>query len=240
MTIQVVLVHGIRTSASMWRVQLAHLAERGVDAVAIDLPGHGTRMAETFTLDGAFETVDQAVQAAATRGPVLLVGHSMGGLLSTAYTGREDRPPVDAFVAASCTAIPRGVGLAAYRTLARGFDRLPRRGQPVTDWVLARTLPEETRSDFGAGGYAYDAQDVALKSLSVLDLLAALRRIDVPTWFINGQFDQLRVNERLFASLVPGAELIVVPRTSHLVTAMRPRVFNALLDVAVGTLRSRT
>jgi hypothetical protein len=34
----------------------------------------------------------------------------------------------------------------------------------------------------------------------------------------------------------PEAELIVVPRTSHLVTAMRPRVFNALLDVAVATI----
>ena len=57
---------------------------------------------------------------------------------------------------------------------------------------------------------AVDAQDVALRSLSVLDLLQALRRIDVPMWFVNGQYDQLRINERLFTSLVPDAELIVV------------------------------
>jgi non-heme chloroperoxidase len=239
MTVQVVLVHGIRTSASMWRSQVAHLEGRGIPVTAVDLPGHGTRMAETFTVDGAFATIDAAVRTAAEHGPVLLAGHSMGGLLSIEYVGGENRPPVGAFIAASCTAIPRGVGLATYRALARGFDRLPRRGQPITDWVLARTLPSETRTDFGAGGYAYDAQDVALKSLSVLDLLAALRRIDVPTWFINGQYDQLRINERLFASLVPGAELVVVPRTSHLVTAMRPRVFNALLDVAVAELGRR-
>lgn len=236
MTTTVVMVHGIRTSATMWRAQLAHLQERGVPAVAVDLPGHGTRMTETFTMSGALATIDDAVQAAAAEGRVLLVGHSMGGLVSTAYVGGEDRPPVDAFIAASCTAIPRGVGLATYRTLARGFDRLPDRGFRIAEWVLDRTLPPETRADFGAGGYAYDAQDVALRSLSVLDLLAALRRIAVPTWFINGQFDQLRVNERLFASLVPNAELIVVPRTSHLVTAMRPRVFNALLDLALATM----
>lgn len=236
MTTTVVMVHGIRTSATMWRAQLAHLAERGVPAVAVDLPGHGTRMGETFTLEGAFATIDDAVRTAAQDGRVLLAAHSMGGLLSTAYVGQEERPPVDAFIAASCTAIPRGVGLATYRTLARGFDRLPDRGFRIAEWVLDRTLPTETRADFGAGGYAYDAQDVALRSLSVLDLLASLRHIDVPTWFINGQFDQLRVNEKLFVSLVPGAELIVVPRTSHLVTAMRPRVFNALLDVALATL----
>ncbi|PZU48404.1 MAG: alpha/beta hydrolase [Microbacterium sp.] len=234
----VVMVHGIRTSATMWRSQVAHLEERGVDCVAVDLPGHGSRMAEAFTLDGAFATIDGAVRDAAARGRVILAAHSMGGLLSIEYVGREDPPPVDAFIAASCTAIPRGVSLATYRTLARGFDRLPGRGAAISEWVLDRTLPDHTRADFGAGGYALDAQDVALRSLSVLDLLAALRRIEVPTWFINGQFDQLRVNERLFTSLVPHAELIVVPRTSHLVTAMRPDVFNALLDVAVATLDS--
>lgn len=236
MATTVVMVHGIRTSATMWRAQVAHLAAHGTAAVAVDLPGHGTRMAERFTLEGALATIDDAVRTAAAQGEVLLVGHSMGGLICTAYVGQEDRPPVDAFIAASCTAIPRGVGLATYRTLAHGFDRLPGRGDRIAQWVLDRTLPDETRADFGAGGYAYDAQDIALKSLSVLDLLAALRRIEVPMWFINGQFDQLRVNERLFASLVPQAELIVVPRTSHLVTAMRPRVFNALLDLALATV----
>ncbi|CAN7292853.1 alpha/beta hydrolase [Microbacterium sp. LjRoot45] len=236
MVTHVVMVHGIRTSATMWRSQVAHLNERGIPATAVDLPGHGTRMSEEFTLDEAFATIDHAVRGAAERGRVVLVGHSMGGLLSLAYAGREDKPPIDAFIAASCTALPRGVGLATYRALARGFDRLPRRGQGIADWVLDRTLPSETRLDFGAGGYAYDAQDVALRSLSVLDLLAALGRIDVPTWFINGQYDQLRANERLFVGLVPGAELIVVPRTSHLVTAMRPRVFNALLGLAVASV----
>ncbi len=240
MSAQVVFVHGIRTSATMWRAQVEHLRSLGVGAVAVDLPGHGTRMSETFTLDGAFETIDAAVQDAASRGPVLLVAHSMGGLVSIEYAGREDKPPVDAFIAAGCTAIPRGVGLAAYRALARGFDRLPRRGQYFTDLVLDRTLPAETRADFGAGGYAYDTQDIALRSLSVLDLVAALGRIDVPMWFVNGQWDQLRVNERLFTTLKPEAELIVVPRTSHLVTAMRPRVFNAVIDLALATMAAKS
>ncbi|HET8927717.1 MAG TPA: alpha/beta hydrolase [Microbacterium sp.] len=236
MVVHVVLVHGIRTSGSMWRAQLEHLAERGVRAVAVDLPAHGSRRGETFTLDEAFGTIDRAVSEAAEHGPVLLVGHSMGGLLSIEYAGREDPPPIAGFVAASCTAIPRRMSLGTYRLLARGFDALPDRGQRITDLVLDRTLPDETRLDFGAGGYAYDAQDAALRSLSVLDLLGALHRIRVPLWFINGQYDQLRVNERLFRKVAPGAELIVVPRTSHLVSAMRPGVFNALLDLAVATI----
>ncbi|MDX2375469.1 alpha/beta hydrolase [Microbacterium sp. LRZ72] len=238
MATQAVFVHGIRTSASMWRVQRAHLEERGVDCHVLDLPGHGTRMAEEFTLAEARHTIDRALREAAVRGPVVLVAHSMGGLLGIDVMGSADPPPVDAFIGAGCTALPRGAGLAAYRMLARGFDRLPDRGMWLTKRMLALTLPDDTREDFGAGGYALDAQDVALASLSSLQVMSALRRLRGPVWFVNGQYDQLRVNERLFTRLVSHAELIVVPRTTHLVTAMRPRVFNAVLDLAVATVES--
>src|SRR6478735_1166672 len=238
MVVQVVLVHGIRTSATMWRAQVDYLQRRGNPVTALDLPGHGRRMTEEFTLESTFATIDRAVREAAEHGPVLLCGHSMGGLVSIQYVGAEDPPPVAGFIAASCTAIPRGIGLQTYRFLARRFDALPDHGMWIANRVLDKTLPPETRADFGAGGYAFDAQDVALRSLSVLDLLAALRRIDVPLWFVNGQYDQLRVNERLFMKVAKDAELIVVPRTTHHVTVMRPQVFNALLGVALTTLEA--
>lgn len=240
MTPQVVLVHGIRTSATMWRAQLAHLAAAGIPATAVDLPGHGTRMDEDFTLHEALHTIDAAVRSAAERGPVLLVGHSMGGLLTLAYTGGERPPPVAALIAASCTALPRGAALATYRALAGAMNSLPDRGQWITGQILAATIPPETRDDFGAGGYALDAQDVALRSLSTLDIATSVARIRIPLWFVNGQFDQLRMQERLFCRLAPHAELVIVPRTSHLVTAMRPQVFNAVLGVALAVVRERS
>ncbi len=236
MVVSVVFVHGIRTSATMWRAQVAYLAERGNPAHAIDLPAHGTRMDEPFTLEEAFRTIDDAVRSAAENGPVLLVGHSMGGLLSIEYAGQEAAPPIAGFVAGSCTAIPRGAGLTTYRLLARGFDALPGRGMWVADRVMDRTLPPETRFDFGAGGYAFDAQDGALRALAALDLLSALGRIRVPIWSVNGQYDQLRINERLFLRTARNAELIVVPRTTHLLTSMRPAVFSALLHLALTTI----
>lgn len=237
MSVGVVFVHGIRTSRTMWRAQREYLEARGTPCEAVDLPGHGSRMAEDFTIDGAFATIDDAVvRMSHACDDVLLVGHSMGGLLTIEYTGRLDPPPLAGLVAASCTALPRGAALRTYRALARTFDSLPDRGSWLSERVLDMTLPPETRADFGAGGYALDAQDVALRSLSVLDLLSALERIEVPLWFVNGQFDQLRVNERLFTRVAPDAELIVVPRTSHLVSAMRPTVFNAVLELALTTL----
>jgi pimeloyl-ACP methyl ester carboxylesterase len=170
---------------------------------------------------------------------VLLVGHSMGGLVSIEYVGAAERPPVDAFIAASCTAIPRGVALQTYRTLARGFDRLPGRGAPIAEWVLDRTLPVETRADFGAGGYAYDAQDTALRSLSVLDLLAALshRGADV-------------VRERAVRSVAHQREAVHVSgarRGAHRgATYLAPghrdasAVFNAVVDLALATMDAGT
>ncbi|WP_156759705.1 alpha/beta fold hydrolase [Microbacterium karelineae] len=237
---QVVLVHGIRTSATMWRAQLAHLARRGIRAEAVDLPGHGTRLGEPWSLDEAIGSIDRAVARAAERGPVVLVGHSLGGLLSTAYVGRAGAaPPVAAFVGACCTAFPRGAGLTAYRLMARGVLRLPGQGRWFIRRALDAQLPPETRADLEAGGYALGAEDGVLASLAELTLARCLVRIQArtpPVWFVNGEWDQLRVNERTFTRLVPRAELIVVPRTTHLLTAMRPRVANALIDLAVASV----
>ena len=240
MAAQIVLVHGIRTSATMWRAQISHLQDRGLTVRAIDLPGHGSRIDEAWSLEEAIASIDRAVTSAAERGPVVLAGHSLGGLLSTAYVGRPGAaPPVAAFVAFSCTALPRGAGLRAYRLMARGFNRLPGGGRWLIDRALDLQLPPETRWDLAAGGYSLLQEDRALASLGEIDLIRALPRIQrrrMPVWFVNGEWDQLRVNERLFTRLVPRAELVLARRSTHLVTVMRPRVADAVLDLAVATV----
>lgn len=235
---RVVFVHGIRTSASMWRAQQSYLDERGVPSIALDLPGHGSRLREPFVLERALRDIRYAIRSREGE-KVLLVGHSLGGLLSLTVAGTPGVPPLAGLIAASCTAIPRGAALAAYRALVGAGNLLPDNGLWIGERVLQATLPYDTRADFGAGGWAFDAQDRALSSLATLNLPRAVARITAPLWFVNGQYDQLRIHERIFTRLAKHSELIVIPRATHLVTAMQPRAFNAVLSLALATVDAR-
>ena len=61
MAVPLVLVHGTRTSHSQWNQQLPLLQAAGRGWVAPDLPGHGTRRDEPFTLAGALRTIADAL-----------------------------------------------------------------------------------------------------------------------------------------------------------------------------------
>src|SRR5690606_8957463 len=115
--------------------------------------------------------------------------------------------PLAGLIGAGCTALPRGTGLAAYRLFLAGLNVLPGNGLWLSGSVLSATLPHENRLDFEAGGYALKAQDAALGSLAELDIAFAVSSLTLPLWFVNGQFDQLRMSERLFTRLAPHAEL---------------------------------
>lgn len=78
----IVLVHGLASSPQDW-LPVARRLARNHRVVLVDLPGHGlTPMPSPFDLDNAVTALDAAL--ARERGPVLLVGHSVGGVVATA------------------------------------------------------------------------------------------------------------------------------------------------------------
>ena len=92
MSLPVVLVHGLRTSRTMWRAQVEALQRVGHRAVAVDLPGHGTRIGEPFTLDAAVDTVADAIDEVG--GPAVVVGLSLGGYVAIRHAvPRDDGRP---------------------------------------------------------------------------------------------------------------------------------------------------
>ena len=67
----VVLLHGARASVTMWRPQLDALERAGRTALAVDLPGHGHRMSERFTVTGSLVAIEEAVDRVGGRAVVV-------------------------------------------------------------------------------------------------------------------------------------------------------------------------
>jgi len=70
--VPVLLAHGARTSRTMWRRQVGVLEGAGIATLAVDLPGHGARTGERFTLDAGVAAIHDGVEALG--GQALVVG----------------------------------------------------------------------------------------------------------------------------------------------------------------------
>lgn len=75
----VIFVHGLRTSGAIWSHQVRTLEDAGHRTRIVDLPGHGGRRDQRFTMPGAFAAIDQAVGSLPPGTPYVLVGLSLGG-----------------------------------------------------------------------------------------------------------------------------------------------------------------
>ena len=208
------LVHGTRTSSAIWRRQVEALERSGHPTVTLDLPGHGRRSHERFSLAGALDAIDEAVDSCTE--PPLLVGLSLGGYTSLAYA-RRNEDKVAGVVLAGCSTEIKGKPLGAYRRASGMVTRALRLGggdwHVVTDMLAAMT------------GYSP---------------LADLRRTALPVWLVNGSRDPLRIDERRYRDARPGTRLTVVPNAGHDVNTHAPVAFNRILFDALHELRHRS
>ncbi len=86
-----VLVHGLGEHAGRYGSLAAFLVERGFDVHAFDHRGHGRSDGARGALRRADDLVDDLAAIVDETGsaPVLLVGHSMGGLVAVRYALRQ-------------------------------------------------------------------------------------------------------------------------------------------------------
>jgi pimeloyl-ACP methyl ester carboxylesterase len=233
----VVLLHGLRTSATMWRGQVELLRERGHEVFAVDLPGHGTRMDERFTLAGAMDTIGDAVARA--RHPVFLVGFSLGGYLALHWTGLQPRP-VTGILAASCGTTPYRAVLEGWRLAARVIHAFPDRGRGLHDFAVhAAVRDPQLADDVLRGGVALEVMDDALRELRPLRPIASLRRIEQPVTLVNGSLDHFRLQERQYLRAARRGQLVHVAGATHMVSLTRPAVFNEVLLRAMDAAAPR-
>jgi pimeloyl-ACP methyl ester carboxylesterase len=234
--VPVLLVHGIRTSASMWRHQQEMLTAAGHRVLAIDLPGHGSRLGEEFTVAGALAAIDAGVRALGGR--AVLVGLSLGGYYAIAYSARNpDR--VLALVAVGSAFEPGGPALTGYRLLARLIHRLPDRGLWLHTTLVRRMLPPAGVADVLAGGVALDVMEAGLRSTGTLTPVADLRVFPGRVWLVNGAWDHFRLHQNRFLRAARHGTLVTVPGAGHLVSLHRPHRFDTILRRILTEVQAR-
>lgn len=239
----VVLLHGMRMTGAMWEPVAGRLRSHR-PVVTPDLPGHGARQGEPFTLDVAAAVVRDAIDEVGGR--ALVVGHSLGGGVATITAARHPES-VAGLIGIGCT-FPGGRiaawGAPLYRALG---DLLNRPGVPddrLTAWLFRRLLPPDVADAAIAGGFSGGAVPAVTEAVIGVDWPAEVARYGGPVWLVNGGFDQFRPGERRWLAACPAGRLTVWPRLNHISIMGEVERIATLIDdacaVATGSTAPRS
>ncbi|MFJ9550478.1 alpha/beta fold hydrolase [Streptomyces erythrochromogenes] len=220
----IVFVHGTRFSAGQWSPQLAAL-QADFEVAAVDLPGHGSRSAQPWSLGAASEVIAAAVDSL-DRGPALVVGHSLGGYAALEFARR--RPELlRGLVLAGASVSTTGAWAVPYRWVAGLVPRIP--ADRLTRWndrLLRRLYPPEVVGATIRAGYAFHTLPAAWGEVLGRFEADAMRHVDAPVLILNGEKDTVfRSGEREFARAHPHARIELIPRARHLANFDDPEAF---------------
>ncbi|MFF0290788.1 alpha/beta fold hydrolase [Streptomyces sp. NPDC005262] len=222
--VPIVFVHGTRFSAGQWSMQLAALRDE-FPVAAVDLPGHGERGAQPWSLSTATEIIASAVDSL-DRGPTLVVGHSLGGYASLEFA-RRCPERLRGLILAGASASTRGLWAAPYRWVARLVPRMPAdRLARWNDRLLLRLYPREVVEATLRSGYAFHTLPAAWDEVLGRFDAGAMRYVNAPVLILNGEKDAVfRTKEADFARAHPHARVELIPRARHLANFDAPDAF---------------
>lgn len=234
-----VFLHGIGGGHAAWDRQVEFFAAKGYATHAWDAPGYGGRpQVEPYS----FANVARALEAdidRVSREPVVVVGHSMGGMIAQeAYALFPQKF--------------RGIALTFTSPAFAGTT-----SDFTQQFIEARIKPLDlgrTMSDIAASlmktmhGTASDPSGLVLAAqvmstvppdtyrravamLTTFDRRALLPQIRVPALVLSGSDDLVapaKMMERM-AQKIPGADYVCLPGCGHLGPMDQPDAFNAAL-----------
>lgn len=225
----VVFTHGWGATAHMWRPQVEALSPHA-RVVTWDLRGHGRSPspddAAAYSLDIALSDLDELVTE-----PAVLVGHSLGGVLSLTYTLRHP-------------ARVRALGLLS---TGPGY----RNPQGRTDWNAmldrqAAALERDGLDKLPAGPDLHGGLHTSAHALAHAirgfvaqhdsELIDGLPRVTQPALVLVGAKDtQFLAAADHMAAKLPHATKVVVQHAGHAVNLHQPEAVNAALGELVRT-----
>ncbi|WP_431239029.1 alpha/beta fold hydrolase [Mycolicibacterium aichiense] len=261
--VTVVFAHGFCLQMGSFHFQRAALESRWGDQVRMvfyDQRGHGQSSAapvDTYTVDQLGKDLETILQVMVPRGPVVLVGHSMGGMtvLSHArqfpqhYGSRIVGAALISSAAEGLSRSPLGEilqnpALEAVRFAARYAPKLVHRTRGAARSVIRPILRAASYGDdhMSPSVVAFSEKMIHdtpiatlvefLHALEVHDESAALPVLArIPTLIACGDHDVLTpmVHSEEMAAVLPNSELLIVTGAGHLVQLEQPELINDAL-----------
>lgn len=272
--VTVVLVHGHCLRSESWTAVRDNLLrdEPGVRVVCYDHRGHGESGKagrESYTLEQLGADLGVVLDAVVPSGPVVLVGHSMGGMTVLTYVGQNRHEVGTRIVGVGLVATAAsgladaGFGRLLRHPIVAGFQaavrRAPRVMQQVKKAACRVFAPVVRVAEFGnrkvdprmlALAYAMHNETSIVTMASFLSAFMTYDRTDVlsalsgiPTVVLCGSADSMTPSSHsvAMAAAVDYADLVVISGAGHSVILEEPgRVAGAIARMATRALGAAT
>ena len=229
-----IFLHGVGGGHHAWERQLPYFAGLGYPAHAWDQPGYGhSPIVEPYDLEHVSASLARLIESVAKGEPVVLVGHSMGGLIAQETYVRHPKLVKALALCFTSPAFAGGSSEFTKQFIAARIDPLDE-GQSMAQ-IAAGLIPTMGSNSKLAeqimAGVPPDTYRKAVQLLTTFDRRKELADIKVPTLLIAGSEDKTAppaVMEKM-AGKIPGAEYVLLEGCGHLGPMDQPDAFNEAL-----------
>jgi pimeloyl-ACP methyl ester carboxylesterase len=250
----VVFVHGYTLSMASWAFQRRALAAELAPAnghrpqarlVFYDQRGHGSSgrgRSENSTIGQLAHDLAAVLEARVPRGPVVLVGHSMGGMTIMGLAALHPELFGSKVVGVALISTSSGNLANLNFGLPSLLTRVRAAVLPVAAWTMRRrpAIAERTRRMAAdivmIAGTPVDVIAEFYPALAGLDHTGSLKPLrEVPTLVLTGDKDKLipKEHSERIVELLPEAEFVVVPDAGHMVLLEKPGEVTSALTALV-------
>jgi len=228
-----VFLHGVGGGHHAWEAQLPYFSGLGYPSHAWDQPGYGhSPIVEPYDLEHVSASLARLIESLG-REPVVLVGHSMGGLIAQETYARHPKLIKALALCFTSPAFADGSSDFTKQFIAARIGPLDE-GKTMAQ-IAAKLIPTMGSNSKLAeqimAGVPPDTYRKAVKLLTTFDRRKELASIKVPTLVVAGSEDKTAppaVMEKM-AQKIPGAEYVLMQGCGHLGPMDQPDAFNDAL-----------